>query len=154
MIEQHEARDVLETTVYGSDGEKLGKVGQLFLDNSTGAPEFVTVNTGLFGSNESFVPDAEAELQGDRLSVPFDKATVKEAPNVDVESGHLDEADEQRLLTYYGRSGVGTPAGQADAPTGYGGPVTSDDDGAGPQPAATGTVGRDTSGPTTDEAMT
>ena len=50
MLTQDQLREVIGTTAYGSDGEKLGKVGQVFLDDHTGEPEFATVNTGLFGS--------------------------------------------------------------------------------------------------------
>jgi sporulation protein YlmC with PRC-barrel domain len=53
MLNQDQVREVIGSTAYGSDGEKIGKVGNLFLDDQTGAPEFVTVNTGFFGSNES-----------------------------------------------------------------------------------------------------
>ncbi len=47
-------------TLYSSDNEKIGKIGQVFLDDETGRPEFLTVNTGLFGMSESFVPAADA----------------------------------------------------------------------------------------------
>lgn len=51
------------STVFGPEGEKIGKVGELYLDAQTGNPTFVTVNTGLFGTNESFVPVDQAALQ-------------------------------------------------------------------------------------------
>src|SRR5215204_5927938 len=60
MIEQHEIETVAGATAYDSNGDKIGKVGQLFLDDRTGQPEFVTVNTGLFGTSESFVPVQQA----------------------------------------------------------------------------------------------
>jgi stress response protein YsnF len=104
MLNQDEIREVIGTTAYDRDGEKIGKVGQVFLDDETGAPEFVTVNTGFFGSNESFVPVADAQLSGDRLSVPYPKDHVKDAPNVDVDNGHLDHDQEAELYAHYGRS--------------------------------------------------
>ena len=39
-------------TLYSSDNEKIGKIGQVFLDDDTDRPEFLTVNTGLFGSKD------------------------------------------------------------------------------------------------------
>jgi uncharacterized protein (TIGR02271 family) len=144
MIEQSQTQDVLGATAYGSDGGKIGKVGQLFLDDQSGAPEFVTVNTGLFGGNESFIPVDAATLEGDRLVVPFDKAVVKDAPNVAADSGHLDEADEDRLYEYYGRSRSGDRQGDPTAQSGLG------DAGGRSVPPA----GQDTSGPNTDDAMT
>ena len=102
MLTEDQAREVIGATAYGDDGEKIGKVGQLFLDDQTGRPEFVTVNTGLFGTSESFVPVADATFNGDRLVVPFSKDKVKDAPNVDLDGRHLDESEEQRLYDYYG----------------------------------------------------
>jgi hypothetical protein len=58
------------------------------------------VRAGLFGTKESFVPLAEARVSGDRISVQYDKAFVKDAPNID-EGGHLSEDQEQELYAYY-----------------------------------------------------
>jgi sporulation protein YlmC with PRC-barrel domain len=80
MLTEQNAREVIGTTAYDADGDKLGKVGQLFLDDQTGRPEFVTVNTGLFGTNETFIPVSDASFDGDRLTLPFDKAKIKDAP--------------------------------------------------------------------------
>src|SRR3954468_23529081 len=106
MLDAQDARSIMGATAYGSDGEKIGKVGQVYLDDQTGQPEFVTVNTGLFGTSESFVPVAAASFSGDRLEVPFSKDKVKDAPTVG-DDGHLDEAEEDRLYEYYGM-GSGT----------------------------------------------
>src|SRR3954463_13079719 len=102
MLNETDARRVVGATAYGGDGEKIGKVGQVFLDDQSGRPEFVTVNTGLFGTNETFIPVSGASFSGDRLELPYTKDKVKDAPNVAVDSGHLDESEEQRLYEYYG----------------------------------------------------
>jgi sporulation protein YlmC with PRC-barrel domain len=117
MLTEQDAREVIGCTAYTDDGDKIGKVGQLFLDDETGRPEFVTVNTGLFGTNESFVPVAEATFNGGRLTVPFTKDKVKDAPNVDAEGGHLDQPEEQRLYEYYGLTYGGLSAGDTDGRT-------------------------------------
>lgn len=135
MITETQTREIVGSTAYGQDGEKLGKVGQLFLDDASGRPDFITVHTGLFGTKESFVPIDQATFDGDRLVVPFTKEQVKGAPNIDLEAGgHLNARDEDELYRYYGRGGgAATPvAGRTDDTT----------------------VGRDTSGPETDDAMT
>jgi uncharacterized protein (TIGR02271 family) len=143
MLSMEQVRGVIGGNAYAEDGEKLGRIGQVFLDDATGQPEFVTVNTGFFGMNESFVPITEASQTGDGLALPYTKDHVKDAPRVDAAGGHLSEDEEQRIYQHYGlgyseqQSDSGLPAGQSD-PTG------------GP----TGTVGYDTSGPTTDQAMT
>jgi len=161
MLTEQNAREVIGTTAYSTDGEKIGKVGQLFLDDETGRPEFVTVNTGLFGTNETFIPVSEAEFSGDRLTLPFSKDAIKDAPNVDAEGGHLDRAEEERLYQHYSMSYGTSGTGYSDTDRVSGGNRT--DEFVGDTRGTSGTVGtddtftsqgHDTSGPTTDEAMT
>jgi len=90
--------------VVGTDGE-IGRVGQVYTDNETGQPSWVTVKTGWFGSNESFVPLNAANIDGDTIHVPYDKDTIKGAPNFEV-GGELSETDEQDLYSYYGLTPV------------------------------------------------
>ncbi|TNB74277.1 DUF2382 domain-containing protein [Arthrobacter sp. BB-1] len=144
--------------VIGSDGGKIGSIGQLYADDDTGEPTWVTVKTGLFGTSQSFVPVEGAHNQGDDLVVPYSKEHVKDAPRVDVD-GHLTPEEEDRLYTYYDR-GARTYSEsrdevdlQGDADLNAGTPtagVDRDFDG----DRDRGTVGHDTSGPTTDDAMT
>ena len=146
MWSENEASQAIGKTVYSGEGDKIGKVGQVFLDDQTGQPEFLTVNTGLFGSSESFVPVEGAALNGDDVSVPYAKDKVKDAPRVDLDGNHLSESDERRLYEYYGRGyDAGTANGGPDAHAGerenaYAGHVQAE--------------GHDTSGPNTDDAMT
>ena len=86
--------------VVGTDGE-IGRVGQVYTDNETGQPSWVTVKTGWFGTNESFVPLNEASIDGDTIRVPYDKDMIKGAPNNDA-GEPLSETDEQGLYSYYG----------------------------------------------------
>ena len=58
-------------TVYDSNGDKVGSVGQLFLDDATGNPNFVTVKTGLLGGSASFVPLRDAQIDGGDILVPY-----------------------------------------------------------------------------------
>lgn len=156
MLSTEQVQGIIGKNAYTQDDEKLGRIGQVFLDDETGRPEFVTVNTGLFGMSESFVPIAEATVVDDGLRVPYTKDQVKDAPNVDAAGGHLDQADERRVYEHYGlayserASDTGLP--RTDEVTGTSGyaDTTSERD----VTDAPGTVGHDTSGPTTDEAMT
>jgi uncharacterized protein (TIGR02271 family) len=109
----------------GSDGEKLGTIEEIYLDTDTRQPEWAVVTTGLFGTKQTFVPIGDAGTSGDGMTVPYDKATVSDAPNIDPD-GQLSEAEERQLYEHYGRS----------------------------YDAGAATVGRDVSGPTTDDAMT
>ena len=83
-----------------SSGEKVGKVGQVYLDDETGQPSWVSVKTGLFGTQESFVPLSRADLSGVDVVVPYDKETIKGAPRVDT-GASLSPQEEKRLFSYY-----------------------------------------------------
>lgn len=135
MIENTQVEAVVGATAYDSDGNKIGKVGQVFLDDQTGQPEFATVNTGLFGTSESFVPVENATLDGDRLTLPYTKDKVKDAPNVELDGRHLDESEEQRLYEYYGLGETWSAGGRHERSDGNG-------------------HDRDTSRSTGDDAMT
>jgi hypothetical protein len=88
--------------IVGSDGGKIGPIGQLYADDDTGEPTWVTVTTGLFGTSQSFVPVEGARIDGGDLVVPYTKDQVKDAPRVDTD-GHLDPEEEDRLYTHYER---------------------------------------------------
>ncbi|HEX5782668.1 MAG TPA: PRC and DUF2382 domain-containing protein [Solirubrobacteraceae bacterium] len=121
-----------------SDGEKLGTIEEIYLDTDTDQPEWALVTTGMLGTKQSFVPLAEMRQEGDTVTVPYDKATVKDSPNVDPD-GQLSEREEGELYRHYGRD-----FGSGETTT-----ATTD---RGDQDS--GTVGHDVSGPTTDDAMT
>ena len=106
MANNMSIEDLQRSTVIDQDGDKVGKVGQVYLDDATGQPNWVTVNTGLFGGNETFIPLDEATQDGDDLRVPYTKAFIKDAPNLDADS-HVDESQEDELYRYYGLQGGG-----------------------------------------------
>jgi uncharacterized protein (TIGR02271 family) len=119
-----------------SNGEKIGTVEEIYIDAETGKPEWVAVKTGMVGSKLSFIPIAEATETGGQVRVPYDNQQVKDAPAV--ESDHeLSQDEEANLYRHYG-------LGYSEARSDSGLPRGSGRD----------TVGRDTSGPTTDDAMT
>jgi uncharacterized protein (TIGR02271 family) len=146
MTDHMDAGQAIGATAYGSDGEKIGKVGEVYLDDQSGAPEFYTVNTGLFGTSESFVPARGATFDGDRVTLSYTKAVIKDAPKVDLNAGHLDQDEEDRLYAYYER-------GDQDVSRDYASDrSTSDRSASGDM--TTAPAGHDTSGPSTDDAMT
>jgi uncharacterized protein (TIGR02271 family) len=125
--------------VIGSDGTKIGSIGQIYVDDQTSDPTWVTVKTGLFGTHESFAPLGSASQDGNDIVVAHTKDKVKDAPRV-APDGHLEPAEEDELYTYYGLSNGFSREGDANT--------------AEAAAVGRGTVGHDTSGPTTDEAMT
>jgi uncharacterized protein (TIGR02271 family) len=143
MNDRIDADQLVGAQLVGGGQEKIGKIGQVFLDDETGAPQWVTVQTGLIARSENFVPLAGARLAGEgQVQVPYGKDQVKDAPSVDVDAGHLSPAEEAALYRYYGL-GAGTFGEGTDESRGW---FQEGQDG--------GRDGYDTSGPTTDEAMT
>jgi uncharacterized protein (TIGR02271 family) len=130
--------------VVSANGQKIGSIGQIYLDDTTGEPTFVTVKTGLFGTAESFVPLADATVDGNDIRVNYDKDLVKDAPHVDPD-GDITPTEEQQLYAHYGLSSSGGYTSGTD---------TTDVSGTRDYDTADDTTGYDTSGPTTDEAMT
>lgn len=129
--QQQRLADLTGQTVYDPSGQKIGKLSQIWHDETTGQPEWTTIQTGMFGNHESFLPmDALQKQSQGQLQTPHSKEQVRQAPHIDPSGERLDAAEEDRLYSHYGRTG-------ADRRTGR-----------------TGTDGQDTSGPTTDEAMT
>jgi uncharacterized protein (TIGR02271 family) len=167
MLGNQDVRDLVGRTVYSTGGEKIGDVGQVYLDDQSNQPKWLTVKTGFFGSNESFVPVEEASLADNGITVPFDKDKVKNAPNI-ASDAHISETEEEEIYRYYGLTYSGTGnAGYTDTAgvTDTAGSTTGHTDTAGVTDTAGTTtghtdtadappVGHDTSGPTTDSAMT
>jgi uncharacterized protein (TIGR02271 family) len=148
MLSTDQAQQLLSNggNVIDNDGDKIGSIGQIFLDDQTGRPEWVTVKTGLFGGGESFVPLRDGEVAGNDIRVPYDKDKVKDAPRISDSDGHLSEDEEATLYRYYG-------TGDADYDTSYGYTDTETRTDTDTAYAETG-AGHDTSGPNTDSAMT
>ena len=86
--------------VLDANGDKIGSLDEIYVDDRTGQPEWAAVKTGLFGNHLSFVPLSGSRQEGDDLRVRYEKDTVKDAPRIDPD-GHLSEQDEAVLYRYY-----------------------------------------------------
>ena len=82
MIDTNAIRSVMGAAVYDTSGDKIGKVGQVYLDSDSGRPVWASVNTGLFGTSESFVPLHDATWDGEHLRVGYEKSVVTDAPRI------------------------------------------------------------------------
>lgn len=102
MITIQQVPEVVGRTAYDRNHRKIGEVAQVFADDATGRPEWMTVRTGRFGAKESFVPVEPVEVRGDEVVIPFTRDEVRDAPMVAVEEDHLSLDDEQRLYDHYG----------------------------------------------------
>jgi uncharacterized protein (TIGR02271 family) len=126
-------------TLKDRNGDKIGKVDAVYLDEQTDKPEWALVNTGLFGTKSSFVPLAGASPQGEDVVVQVEAQQVNDAPKLEPDQ-ELSEQQEAELFRHYGidYTAEGSVTATENAQT----------------TAGRGAVGRDTSGPTTDDAMT
>ena len=131
MPEVSQAYGFRGRTMIDRDGDKIGKIDDVYEDKVTGQPEWALVHTGLFGTKKTFVPLRDAQPTGEDVRVPLEKSHVKDAPSIDPD-GELSESEERQLYTHYD---VAYDTGGYDA-------------------VGDGTNGGDVSGPSTDDAMT
>ena len=102
MVEEYgELADWADKDVLDPNGDKIGKVDELYYDETTGKPDWLLVRTGLFGTKKTFVPASEVRQQGEDLVVSFSKDRVKDAPRIEDEE-FLSPEEEDRLYSYYG----------------------------------------------------
>ena len=103
MLNSEELSGLLsDGVVMDESGDKVGKVGQIFLDDESGNAEWVTTKTGLFGTSETFIPVRDATSSGSDIRVPYGKDKIKDAPRMDDVEDHLSPDQEQELYSYYG----------------------------------------------------
>jgi len=146
-----------------SDGDKIGKIEDIYLDRQSGEPEWVAIKGGLFGSKTSFAPIHDASASGDAVRLPFSKEQVKDAPKVEAD-GELSPQEEQELYAHYGRSDYGdwndSSEDRTEGVLGRDDRFDRDRDVSGTTGTGGGSfddrapVGNDVSGPETDNAMT
>ena len=83
------------------DGEKIGKLEDVYVDVETDEPVFGTVKEGFIDRHLTFVPLAEVTIGPDSLQVPVSREEVKNAPNIESEGEELSRADESTLYHHY-----------------------------------------------------
>ena len=99
--------------VYSSDGEKIGQVEEIYIDEQTQTPEWIGIGTGFFGTKRVLVPTAGTSMSEDGFTVPYSKDQVKDAPDIDEDE--ISQETERELSAHYGldyserRSDTGLP---------------------------------------------
>jgi uncharacterized protein (TIGR02271 family) len=86
--------------LFDRDGEKIGKIDEVYLDTTTNEPEWALVNTGLFGTKSTFVPLRDATASDDKVRVSHEKSHIKDAPSVEAD-GQLSQSEEAALYRHY-----------------------------------------------------
>jgi uncharacterized protein (TIGR02271 family) len=153
MTEFTEAYDFRGRTLVDTNGEKVGTIDDVYTDATRGQPEWALVHTGLLGTNKRLVPLRGASPNGGDVRVTVDKQAIQDSPGVEADE-ELSEAQERRLFEHYGLAYTSEASTTAQSlPRADGGRDGGDEPGE-RDDAAAGPVGRDVSGPTTDDAMT
>jgi uncharacterized protein YrrD len=83
------------------DGEKIGKLQDVYVDVETDEPQFGTVKEGLIGRHLTFVPLGGIKVGPDGLQVAVSRQQVKDAPNIEQHGEELSQADESALYHHY-----------------------------------------------------
>jgi uncharacterized protein (TIGR02271 family) len=147
MAQTMQPQELIDSAVVDPEGNKLGKVGNVYLADATRQPEWITVKTGLFGTKESFVPLSGAHTDKDGVHVRVAKDAVSDAPRIDAD-GHLSPEESAQLYQHYGLPMPRTsPDGRMDdRAQGKGTGRSGMDSAAGTERAAMGDAGRGKSG--------
>jgi sporulation protein YlmC with PRC-barrel domain len=106
--DMNQLTDVRGKDIYAVDGEKIGSVRDIFYDDTSGEPEWITVGTGFFGMQERVVPVDLLQPEGENLKVPLTKDKIKDEPDFEIKDGRLSRQDEDRLCSHFGTTNRGT----------------------------------------------
>jgi uncharacterized protein YrrD len=83
------------------NGEKIGKLQDVYVDVETDVPQFATVKEGFMGRHLTFVPLGGVQIGPDDLLVQVTKEQVQSAPDIDIHGGELSQADESTLYHHF-----------------------------------------------------
>lgn len=101
MADFNRIEDLANATAFDVDGDKVGGVKDVYVNDTTGQPDFVSVNHGLFGGGDSIVPLRGHTLRDGELHLAFPKERIEDAPDLD-ENGHLTTEDQDAFYRHYG----------------------------------------------------
>ncbi|NYH54673.1 MULTISPECIES: PRC and DUF2382 domain-containing protein [Nocardiopsis] len=104
MARDRTPADLIGHNVLDQEGHNVGKINQVYLDDNTDQPSWVSVHTGLFGRHETLVPLQGSQPAEEDIRVPYDKSTVKDAPHIDADR-HISPEEEETVREYYAQHG-------------------------------------------------
>ncbi|MBP3948664.1 PRC and DUF2382 domain-containing protein [Corynebacterium sp. Marseille-P3884] len=137
MADFNRIEDLANATAYDVNGDKVGGVQDVYVNDTTGQPDFVSVSHGLFGGGDSIVPLRGHTLENGDLHLAFAKDRIEDAPDLD-ENGHLTNADQEAFYRHYGLEGVEERTTYETGAAGAGAPAAGAAAGAGAAGAAAG----------------
>ena len=100
MTTSHDRPDYTHRAAVDDEGNRIGKISKVYLDDQDGQPLWVLVETGLLGTRQSVAPIHGSRLDGELVVLAVSKDKVKDAPNVDSDA-HISESEQDTLRQYY-----------------------------------------------------
>ncbi|MEA2208341.1 MAG: hypothetical protein QOF54_818 [Solirubrobacteraceae bacterium] len=83
------------------NGEKIGKLEDVYVDVENDVPQFATVKEGFISRHLTFVPLGGITVGPDQLQVAVTRAQVEDAPNIQQHGEGLSQGDESALYHHY-----------------------------------------------------
>ncbi|HVA04717.1 MAG TPA: PRC-barrel domain-containing protein [Acidimicrobiales bacterium] len=83
------------------NGEKIGKLQDIYVDVETDEPQFATVKEGFIGRHLTFVPLGGVQVGPDDLRVTATEDQVRSAPDIEMHGEELSQADESTLYHHF-----------------------------------------------------
>lgn len=84
-----------------TNGERIGKLEDVYVDVETDEPQFATVKEGIIGRHLTFVPLAGIQIGPDDLVVTATREQVRSAPDIELHGEELSQADESTLYHHF-----------------------------------------------------
>jgi hypothetical protein len=100
MTNSHDRPDYVHRAAVDAEGNRIGKVTKVYLDDQSEQPLWVLVETGLLGTRPSLAPFHGSRLDGELVVLAVSKDQVKNAPQVDSDA-HISEGEQDTLRRYY-----------------------------------------------------
>jgi sporulation protein YlmC with PRC-barrel domain len=96
------------------NGEKIGKLQDVYVDVETDQPQFATVKEGIIGRHLTFVPLGGIRIGPEGLQVSVTKQQVKNAPDIEMHGDELSQDDESVLYHHFelNYAPIGTQSGR------------------------------------------
>jgi sporulation protein YlmC with PRC-barrel domain len=83
------------------NGEKIGKLQDVYVDVETDEPQFATVKEGFLDRHLTFVPLRGIRVGPEDLQVTVTKEQVRSAPDLQLHGEELSQADESTLYHHF-----------------------------------------------------
>lgn len=114
MLSDPEISELLDRgRVIASDGETVGRVGQIFRSDTTGEPTWVSVKADEGDTHQTLVPLGGERIDNGDVHVGYDAATITKAPRATAGSS-LSEQDEVSVRAFYDARERGFAADSSD----------------------------------------